>query len=56
MENLKKEIAHIIVDMTVNSTDMSSWPLSQIMKAMGECNVKLNEKHQAKKQALAIIP
>lgn len=55
LENLKKEVAHIIVDMSVNSNDMSSWPLSQIMKAMGECNVKLNEKQQAKKQALDII-
>ena len=55
LENLKKEVAHIIVDMTVNKETLGSWPISIILKAMGECNVKLNEKAQAKKQAVDII-
>lgn len=44
LENLKKEIAHIIVDMSVNKETLSSWPISIILKAMSECNVKINEK------------
>ena len=55
LENLRKEVAHIIVAMCVNSKDLSSYPLSIILKAMSECKVKLNEKQPAKKQALEII-
>lgn len=56
LENLNKEVAHLIVQMCVNPEDLSSYPLSIIYKAMNECKVKLNEKHSAKKQALEIIP
>ena len=54
-ENLRKEVAHLIVNMCVNPADLSSYPLSIILKAMSECKVKLNEKQPAKKQALEII-
>jgi ribosome maturation protein Sdo1 len=49
LENLRKEIAHLIVSMCVNSKDLSCFPLSIILKAMSECKVKLNEKQPAKK-------
>ena len=55
LENLRKEVAHIIVNMSVNSNDLTPYPLSQILKAMSECKVKLNEKQPAKKQALEIL-
>ena len=55
LENLRKEVAHIIVNMSVNANDLTPFPLSQILKAMSECKVKLNEKQPAKKQALEII-
>ena len=51
LENLRKEVANIIVQMSVNTTDLTPWPVSQIMKAMLQCNVKLNEKSSAKKNA-----
>lgn len=41
--------------MTVNSESLTPWPITQIMKAMSECKIKLNEKSPAKKQALEII-
>jgi len=44
LENLRKEVAHIIVAMCVNSKDLTSYPLSIILKAMSEKKVKLNEK------------
>ena len=55
LEDLRKEVAHIIVDMCVNPKDLSSYPLSIILKAMSEAKVKLNEKVSAKKQALEMI-
>lgn len=55
LENIRKEVAHIIVSMCVSSKDGVSFPLSIILKAMGECKVKLDLNKQAKKQALDII-
>ena len=49
LENIRKEVAHIIVSMTVNKKDLSNFPLSIIMKAMSECKIKLNENKPAKK-------
>ena len=42
LENLRKEVADIIVNMSINTNDLTVWPISQIMKAMLECKVKLN--------------
>ena len=42
LENLRKEVGNLIVNMSVNTNDLTPWPISQIMKAMQECKVKLN--------------
>jgi ribosome maturation protein SDO1 len=55
LENLRKEVAHVIVGMCVNPEDLSSYPLSIILKAMNQCKVKLSEKQPAKKQAVDIV-
>ena len=55
LENVRKEVAHIIVGMCVSSKDGGNFPLSIILKAMSECKVKLSETKSAKKQALDII-
>ena len=55
LESVRKDIAHKIVEMCVNSNDQSNFPLSIILKVMGECKVKINEKKPAKKQALEIV-
>lgn len=34
LENLRKEVGKIIVFMTVNSNDLTPWPITLIMKAM----------------------
>jgi ribosome maturation protein SDO1 len=39
----------------VNTTDGKQFPVSIILKAMAEANVKVNPKHDAKKQALEFI-
>ena len=44
LENLKKEVAHQIVEQAVNSETLSKWPISIILKAMSEKNIKLNER------------
>ena len=49
LENVRKEVAHIIVGMCVNSKDQSNFPLSIILKAMSECKVKLSDTKSAKK-------
>lgn len=49
LDNLKKEIAHLIVEMAVNSKDLRPIPLSQIIKAMDECKIKISDQHTAKK-------
>lgn len=55
LESVRKDIAHKIVEMCVNSNDGSNFPLSIILKVMGECKVKINEKKPAKKQALELV-
>jgi ribosome maturation protein Sdo1 len=42
LENIRKEVAHIIVGMCVSSKDGVSFPLSIILKGMSECKVKLD--------------
>ena len=49
LENLKKEIAHMIVEMVVNTNDLRAIPLSQIVKAMDECKIKINVEKNTKK-------
>ena len=49
LDNLKKEIANIIAQKCVNTTDGKQFPVSIIMKAMNEANVKINPKDNAKK-------
>ena len=56
LDNLRKEVAHIIVDMCVNSKNLRPFPINQILQAMSQCKVKINERDSAKKQALEIIP
>lgn len=41
--------------MVVNSKDLRPIPLSQIIKAMDECKIKINDQQNTKKQALDII-
>ncbi|CDW78721.1 ribosome maturation protein sbds-like [Stylonychia lemnae] len=55
LDNLKKEIANIIAQKCVNTTDGKQFPVSIIMKAMNEVNAKINPKQTAKKQALDFI-
>lgn len=55
IDNLKKEIAHLIVELSVNSNDLRAFPLNTILKAMTECKVRINEKKKAKVQALEIL-
>ena len=45
----------MIVEMVVNSKDLRPIPLSQIIKAMDECKIKINDQQNTKKQALDII-
>ena len=54
-ENLKAEIANLLVKMCVNSETGGQFPVSIMMKAMVEANVKVNPNKSAKPQALAII-
>eukprot|EP00347_Sterkiella_histriomuscorum_P002246 403368911 len=56
LDSLKKEIANIIAQKCVNTSDGKQFPVSIIMKAMNEANVKINPKDNAKKQALTFIP
>ena len=56
LDSLKKEIANIISQKCVNTNDNKQFPVSIIMKAMNEANVKINPKDSAKKQALSFIP
>ena len=42
LENIRKEVAHVIVGMCVSSKDGVSFPLSIILIAMSECKVKLD--------------
>jgi len=49
MDNLKKEVAHIIVEMSVNTNDLRAFPLNTILKAMTDCKIRIIEKHKAKK-------
>ena len=55
LDNLKNEIANIICKMCVNQEDGNQFPVSIIVKAMNELNVKINGSKQAKPQATAII-
>lgn len=55
LDNLRKEIAHRIVEISVNATDLRAFPLSTILQAMTECKVRINAKQEAKKQALEIL-
>ena len=48
LENLKNEIAHKIVDMSVSSKDGTAIPLSIILKVMGEFKIKIYEKKPSK--------
>jgi ribosome maturation protein Sdo1 len=48
MENLKLDIANIIVKMGVNSNDGNQFPVSIILKAMTEVNCKVNTNKAAK--------
>ena len=43
LENMKKEVAHLIVGMSVDKQNLTSVPLTIVLKAMNECKVKLNE-------------
>jgi ribosome maturation protein SDO1 len=42
LDNLKKDIANIIVQKCVNTKDGKQFPVSIIMKAMQEVNCKIN--------------
>ena len=42
LDNLKNEIANIICKMCVNQEDGNQFPVSIIVKAMNELNVKIN--------------
>ena len=55
LENLKKDIANIIVQKCINKNDSTSFPVSIIMKAMAEVNCKINPIQSAKKQALEFV-
>lgn len=55
LDNLRKEIAHRIVEISVNATDLRAFPLSTILQAMTECKVRINARQEAKKQALEIL-
>lgn len=55
IENIRKEIAHYLVEICVNSKDNTSFPLSIIVKAMNECKAKIDHKKPAKKQAIDIL-
>ena len=48
IDNMKKEVAHLIVEMSVNSNDLRPFPLNAILKAMTECKIKVSEKRKAK--------
>ena len=54
-EDLKLEIANIIVKMCVNSENGNQFPVSIIQKAMNEANIKVNTNKSAKPQALQAI-
>lgn len=55
MENLKLDIANIIVKMGVNSNDGNQFPVSIILKAMTEVNCKVNTNKAAKPQAMGFL-
>ena len=42
LENLRKDIANIIMSKCVNSKDGKQFPVSIILKAMSEVNCKIN--------------
>ena len=48
LDNLKNEIANIISKMCVNQEDGNQFPVSIIVKAMTELNVKVNANKQPK--------
>ena len=47
-ENLKAEIANLLVKMCVNSETGGQFPVSIMMKAMVEANIKVNPNKSAK--------
>ena len=49
IDNLKKEVAHLIVEMSVNANDLRAFPLNTILKATTECKIRINEKQKANK-------
>ena len=55
LENLRLDIANIIVKMAINSNDGNQFPVSIITKAMNEVNCKINANKAAKPQAMAFI-
>ena len=55
LDNLKKDIANIIVQKCINKTDGKQFPVSIILKAMAEVSCKVNPTQSAKKQALDLI-
>ena len=55
LDNLKLDIANLIVKMSINETDGNKFPVSIILKAMTEANCKVNGNKPAKPQALAFI-
>ena len=42
LENLRKDIANIIVQKCINVKDNTQFPVSIILKAMNEVNCKIN--------------
>lgn len=54
-ENLRLDIANIIVKMTENTKDGNQFPVSMILKAMEECHCKINPQKTAKPQAIGFI-
>ena len=55
MENMRLDIANIIVKMGVNSNDGNQFPVSIILKAMTEVNCKVNTNKAAKPQAMGFL-
>ena len=49
LENLKKQIAGIIAQKCVSTTDSKQFPVSIIIKAMNDSHCQINPKQDAKK-------
>ena len=49
LEQIRKEIANRIVEMSVHAKNGSSFPIEIILKVMGEAKVNISEKKAAKK-------